>query len=40
MRSDLIREFGIQVIRFTNDEILSEIGVVLQKIRSLIPEHT
>jgi very-short-patch-repair endonuclease len=36
MRSDLIGEFGIQVIRFTNDEILSEIEVVLQKIRSII----
>ena len=34
-RSELIREYGIEVIRFTNDEIENNLPEVLQKIDSL-----
>ena len=38
-RSQLIREYGIEVIRFTNEEIENHLPQVLQKIDSLCKER-
>lgn len=39
-RAELIREYGIEVIRFKNEEILKQLPHVLQKIDSLCKERT
>ena len=39
-RSELIREYGIEVIRFTNEEIKNHLPYVLQKIDSLCRART
>ncbi|MCE7068036.1 endonuclease domain-containing protein [Dyadobacter sp. CY326] len=36
MRTELIEEFNIKVIRFTNEEVLFETEQVLEKIRAII----
>ena len=40
LRSEDIRDFGIEVIRFTNDEVILNTANVVEKIKELISLHT
>ena len=40
LRSEDIREFGIEVIRFTNEQVFEKIGEVVNKLKEVIAEHT
>ena len=39
LRSEDIREFGIEVIRFTNEQVFEKIGEVVNKLKEVIAEH-
>lgn len=39
-RSELIRDFGIEVLRFENEEVLNQLPKVLQKINQVCQERS
>ena len=40
LRTEDISEFGIEVIRFTNEQVFEKIGEVVNKLKEVIAEHT
>jgi len=40
VRSEAFREFNIEILRFTNNEVLSDIEAVIQQIRIHLSKHT
>ena len=40
LRTEDISEYGIEVIRFTNEQVFEKIGEVVNKLKEVIAEHT
>ena len=40
LRSEDIRDFGIEVVRFTNEQVLEKIDEVVKKLKEVIAGHT
>jgi very-short-patch-repair endonuclease len=36
-RDQVIQEFGIQILRFKNEEVMGDIGEVIRKIKGFLP---